>query len=75
MTATTTVEQVAGEAARLADAAGVRVVVLESMDELTAAMNTFRSIWGFDEGQAPISAELLPRHVVRRRLHLGGVRR
>jgi predicted GNAT superfamily acetyltransferase len=56
---TTTLEQATDTATRIADAAGVRVRVLETMPDLIAAMDAFRAVWGFEAGRAPISAELL----------------
>jgi predicted GNAT superfamily acetyltransferase len=56
---TATVDEAAADAGRVAAASGVRIVTLERMDDMTAAMEVLRSIWGFDGGKAPISAELL----------------
>ncbi len=56
---TSVIERAADDATRIADAAGVQVRLLDGMADLTAAMEAFRSIWGFPDGQAPISAELL----------------
>ena len=37
----------------------VEVRTLDAMPELTDAMEALRSIWGFPEGEVPISAELM----------------
>ena len=54
-----TVDVAGTEAARVAAAAGVEVRTLHGMPELEEAVAVLTSIWGFGDGNVPVSPELL----------------